>query len=112
MGGGVGGGSYVFVCLGLVVCRVSLPFPSLSLLLLGFRRPSCLFMLLRFFRWWRFLAVLFSIPGCLCSRPGALGGGVYLSPCFCARAFLSRFFLPSSPIIPFCFSAAPLIACM
>ena len=110
--GGVRGGSYVFVCAGLLVCRVSLPFPSLCLLLFRRRRPSCLFMLLRFFRWRRFLAVLFSIPGCLFSRSGALGGGVFLPPCFCARSFVSHFFLPSSPFIPFCFSAASLIACM
>ena len=33
-------------------------------------------------------------------------------PTFCAGALSSRFFLPSSPFIPFCFSAACLIACM
>ena len=49
---------------------------------------------------------------CLCWRSGALGGGVWLPPCFCAHALFSNFFLPSSPFIPFCFSAASLIACM
>ena len=99
-GGGVGGGSFVFVCAEWVVAGVSHPFPALSLLLLAFRRPSCLFMLLRFFRWRRSWAVLFS-------RPGALCGGVWLPPCF-----FSRYLLPSSPFIPFCFSAASLVACM
>ena len=40
-------------------------------------------------------AALFSIPR-----------GVWLPPCFCARAFFSRFLLPSSPFIPFCFLTA------
>ena len=49
---------------------------------------------------------------CLCWRLGALGGGACLPSCFCARALFSRFFLPSSPFIPFCLPAASLIACM
>ena len=49
---------------------------------------------------------------CFCWRWGALGAGVWLSLCSCPRAFFSRFFFPSSPFIPFCFSAASLIACM
>ena len=70
-GGGVGGDSFAFLCAGWVVCRVSLPFPALSLLLVGFRRPTCLFMLLWFFRWRRPWAFVFSIPGlvaCICAR--------------------------------------------
>ena len=43
---------------------------------------------------------LFSIPG-----------GVRPPPCFCARAFFSRFFLPSSPFKTFCPFAASLM-CM
>ena len=38
-------------------------------------------------------------------------GGVWHPPCFCARAFFCRFFLPSSPFIPFCLFAASLV-CM
>ena len=60
MWGGVGVGSFVFVCEGWVVCRVFLPFPALSRPLLGFRPRSCW---LTLFRWRRPLAVLFSIPG-------------------------------------------------
>ena len=49
---------------------------------------------------------------CLCWRSGALGGVVWLPPCFCARAFSSCFFLHSSTVIPFFFFAASVIACM
>ena len=92
--GGVSGGSIVFAGAGWVVGRVFLSH-ALFRPLINLRRPSCLFTLVRFFRWRRPWAVLFSIPG-----------GVWPPLCFCAPAFSYRFFLPSSPFIPFCFFAA------
>ena len=92
-GGGVGGGSFVFLCAGWVVCRVSLPFPALSLLLLGFRRPTCLFMLLWFFCWRRPWSFVFSIPG----RVACIGALVPLVlACGSLRAFVHLRSFPAS----------------
>ena len=100
-GRGVGGGFFVFAGARWAVCCVFLPSPALFCPLLRFRRPSCLFTLVRFFRWWRpcsfspylvacaplsaFVHVVSSPAPFSLPAPSCLWASSRLLPCVCVR---------------------------